>query len=87
MVFYEILWDSLTFPNLSSPSIHFPTHLSPLSHILSLLSHHLLCLPHASLTLFSQNSVLYAGNNVETTQLYIHVRQHVTSQGIRYVYA
>ena len=63
------------FPNLSSPSIHFPTHLSPLSHTHSLLSHHLLCLPHVSLTLFSQNSVLFAGNNVETTQLYIRVRQ------------
>ena len=58
------------FPNLSSPSIHFPTHLSPLSHTHSLLSHHFLCLPHVSLTLFSQNSVLFTGNNVETSQLY-----------------
>ena len=65
------------FPNLSSPSIHFPTHLSPLSHTHSLLSHHLPCLPHVSLILFSQNSVLFAGNNVETTQLYICVRHRL----------
>ena len=48
MSFHGVPWDSMgfpDFPNLSSPSIHFPTHLSPLSHTHSLLSHHLLCLP------------------------------------------
>ena len=49
MSFHGVPWDSMgfpDFPNLSSPSIHFSTHLSPLSHTHTLLSHHLLCLPH-----------------------------------------
>ena len=64
------------FPNLF-PSFYPLSHtsISSFPHTLSSFPSSPVSSPMFSLILFSQNSVLFAGNNVETTQLYIRVRQ------------